>query len=223
MCVGVSLLALTTEELLLDYASGALGPAASLVAHVYARGRDDARQAVENLEHVGGLLLDDAIPARLTSGAVARALSAVDTPEEDAPRAKAAINLHQQRACEATIVENLLNGAHHGRWRWVMPGMRRIDLPAHSDARGKASLVQFAAGRAVPTHAHHGLELTLVLQGSYADETGVYGCGDLAVADEDTEHRPRAVGEGPCICLVAAEGNLRIRNPLIELPRSLFG
>jgi putative transcriptional regulator len=74
----------------------------------------------------------------------------------------------------------------------------------------------------VPDHGHNGIEMTLVLQGSFADETGTFGVGDLEVADEELEHTPVA-GEGlPCICLAATDAPLRFRTLMPRLLQPLF-
>ncbi|SHK34614.1 anti-sigma factor, putative, ChrR family, partial [Lutimaribacter pacificus] len=72
------------------------------------------------------------------------------------------------------------------------------------------------------THSHKGLELTLVLQGSFSDATGRFGIGDVEVADQDLEHTPMA-GEGPpCICLAATSMPLKFNAFLPRLLQPLF-
>ena len=56
----------------------------------------------------------------------------------------------------------------------------------------------------MPAHSHGGLELTLVLQGSFDDETGHFGPGDVEIADEMLEHTPIAGPGTPCIALAAS-------------------
>ena len=71
---------------------------------------------------------------------------------------------------------------------------------------GTLRLLRVRPGAAIPRHAHRGAELTLVLEGAFADETGRYGPGDLAEAEAEVSHRPVAEGPADCVCLVAAEG-----------------
>jgi anti-sigma factor ChrR (cupin superfamily) len=44
-------------------------------------------------------------------------------------------------------------------------------------------------------HEHIGGEFYLVLKGSIADETGIYGEGEIVYLDRHSIHTPRAVGE----------------------------
>jgi putative transcriptional regulator len=87
---------------------------------------------------------------------------------------------------------------------------------------GSLRLLYIPPGRAVPDHGHNGLEMTLVLQGSFSDETGAFGVGDLEIADEELEHTPVA-GEGaPCICLAATDAPLKFQTLVPRLLQPLF-
>jgi putative transcriptional regulator len=59
-------------------------------------------------------------------------------------------------------------------------------------------------------HSHTGTELTCVLKGSFSHQGGRYGPGDFDYGDDDVDHRPIVGDEGPCLCLVAMTGDLRM-------------
>ena len=59
-------------------------------------------------------------------------------------------------------------------------------------------------------HTHTGTELTLVLEGSFSHEGGRFGPGDFGYGDDEVDHRPIVGDEGPCLCLVAMTGDLRM-------------
>ncbi len=63
----------------------------------------------------------------------------------------------------------------------------------------------------MPDHGHGGAELTLVLDGAYADQTGEYGAGDIQDVDENVEHTPMADSGTGCICLIASESPARFK------------
>ena len=77
-------------------------------------------------------------------------------------------------------------------------------------------------GQSVPDHGHNGMELTLVLQGSFSDESGRFGVGDLEIADETVEHTPVADDGPPCICLAATDAPLRFSAFLPRILQPLF-
>ncbi|CAG0909186.1 unnamed protein product [Cyprideis torosa] len=99
-------------------------------------------------------------------------------------------------------------------------GVKQNILSANSD--GSVRLLYIPPGQAVPDHGHNGLELTLVLQGSFRDETGRYGVGDLEVADEHTDHTPIADAGEACICLAATDAKLRFHALLPTLLQPIF-
>jgi putative transcriptional regulator len=101
------------------------------------------------------------------------------------------------------------------RWRSVLPGLKEVKL---EDKPGcEASLLWIKPGRAMPSHTHHGLEATLVLKGSFGDVTGHYVRGDIAVVDDDVDHKPLAGDDGDCICFAVSEGPVRLTGPVARL------
>lgn len=99
-------------------------------------------------------------------------------------------------------------------------GIRQHILSA--DSEGSLRLLYIPPGRAVPQHSHGGLELTLVLQGSFADSEGRFGAGDVETAHDDIDHQPVAGPEAPCICLAATDAPLRFRAMIPRLLQPLF-
>jgi len=75
----------------------------------------------------------------------------------------------------------------------------------------------------VPVHSHGGLELTLVIDGSFSDATGSYGRGDLQGADETLQHQPHAGAEKDCICLAVTDGPLRFKSLAARLVQPRLG
>jgi putative transcriptional regulator len=108
------------------------------------------------------------------------------------------------------------HGLDRVSWKSVMPGLKEHRL---SD---EASLLWIGAGRRMPNHTHEGTEATLVLKGSFSDLTGEYLRGDIAIGDEDLDHRPIAGTAEDCICFVVNDAPLRLTGPVgrfIELFR----
>ena len=106
------------------------------------------------------------------------------------------------------------------RWKSLGLGVRQSILSAGRD--GSVRLLYIPPGQAVPDHSHNGLELTLVLQGSFSDDTGRFGVGDLEVADQSLEHTPIADAGAPCICLAATDAPLRFSSLMPRLLQPLF-
>lgn len=79
-----------------------------------------------------------------------------------------------------------------------------------------ASLYWIRAGQPIPSHTHKGSEVTLVLEGGFTDVLGHYVRGDIAVADEEVDHKPIADEDGDCICFAVTDAPLRPTGPLLR-------
>ncbi len=136
----------------------------------------------------------------------------LDDPVEEAPV------YHSSGIFPAPVMEALKG--QPPRWKNLGLGTRQCILSRGS--AGSVRLLYIPAGEAVPDHGHNGLELTLVLQGSFSDEAGHFGVGDVEIADESDEHVPTAGTECACICLAATDAPLRFRSLMPRLLQPLF-
>jgi len=90
-------------------------------------------------------------------------------------------------------------------WKRYGTGFWYHRLALSPGVKGDLRLVKVAPGCKMPWHGHGGAELTLVLEGAYADESGEFRRGDMQDVDEETEHEPVADKELGCICLFATD------------------
>ena len=108
------------------------------------------------------------------------------------------------------------------KWRFAYPGVRQVKLPI-GDNGETVKLLKIKPGKAAPRHTHSGIEATLVLRGAFRDGNRLYERGELALADQHIQHRPRAEGDEDCICLAVTDGALRFTDTLGRLARDLIG
>jgi putative transcriptional regulator len=106
-------------------------------------------------------------------------------------------------------------------WRRLGPGVWDHNLQL--TGAGRLRLLKVSPGRSVPEHGHGGAELTLVLRGSFHDETGRYVRGDVADLDETVEHKPITDSQSECICLIASEQPERFHGLIARLLQPLHG
>lgn len=105
-------------------------------------------------------------------------------------------------------------------WKKVMPGLAEHKIP---DVDGcEVSLLRIDGGKAMPVHTHHGSEITLVLQGSFSDQNGTYGVGDIAYADDEINHKPVAEPGETCICFAVVDAPLELTGPIGRLMNSFI-
>ncbi len=107
------------------------------------------------------------------------------------------------------------------KWRTRLPGLKEY---ARKDPSGcEASLLWIKAGRTMPSHTHDGTEITLVLQGAFSDGNQHYARGDIAIADGEIDHRPKADEGEDCICFVVNDAPLRLTGPFGRLFQHFMG
>ncbi|MCV2870266.1 ChrR family anti-sigma-E factor [Defluviimonas sp. WL0002] len=195
-----------------DYVGGALSYAFDLVVATHVSMCDECRARLGAHEALAGAALDASGPAEVSDGLRDAVLARLDDRPRQRPR-PAAFGVFPAPLAEAL----------HGRpprWRSLGLGVRQCIL--HEDRTGSARLLFIPPEQAVPEHGHRGLELTLVLQGSFHDETDQFEVGDLEVADSDLTHVPVAGKGAPCICLAATNAPLRFKGFLPRLTQRLF-
>lgn len=207
------------DDLLLDYASGALPEAVSILVATHIALRPDLRAQVSDLEAIGGRILDEMEPAALSDNAFDAVLAEIDLETEETEDPETGTESATGDTGPA-IPEPLRS--YLGRplddlaWRKRGPGIEEYRLPV-ADTRFEVSVLRLQPGRSVPTHSHGGDELTLVLDGAFTDVSGRYGRGDLAINGAEDHHAPLADDTLGCICLAVTGGPLKFSNPLIGL------
>ena len=197
-----------SEDLILDYARGALEAGRALVLAAHLGACPACRATLGLAEAVGGALLDEIEPAALEPDALAKALAKLDAPRP--PPAAA-----QQPPDEWIRVPADVIAAARRHKRWAAPGVWVAPVTRDRRTGARSYLLGVAAGMAVPRHTHKGSELVCVLKGAFEDRGVIYGPGDFAESDEQVEHRPHVTRDGECVCLAAAD------HPLV--PRDLIG
>ncbi len=92
------------------------------------------------------------------------------------------------------------------------------------DSNGaRVELLKIRPGGSATTHTHLGDEYTVILEGSFSDESGVYSQGDFMVKGAQDKHTSVATRNRECICLAVTEGPIqftgfmsRLLNPFIR-------
>ena len=194
------------------YVAGRLGRAFSLVVAAHVTLCDECRAQMEGEEASGGIVFEDQRPEAVATDLKSRVMASLDTVP--APPAQPT-----QQGIYPGAVMAALKG-RPPRWRTLGGGIRQAVL-SH-DAEGSVRLLYIPGRVAVPDHGHKGLELTLVLQGSFADETGRFAVGDVEVAGAELEHQPIAEQGAPCICLAATDAPLRFSSFVPRLLQPIF-
>lgn len=77
------------------------------------------------------------------------------------------------------------------------------------------SLLHIQPGGGVPEHTHKGFELTVLLEGSFHDESGEYVKGDFIMLDSSHQHHP--ISTNGCLCYTVANDALHFTQGINKL------
>lgn len=201
------------SELLAAWVTGNLPAVFAVVVASHVALCEDCQAGAEAAQAIGGAMLERLPPADLSADALTRALAALDQPAP-APR----IGAQAVGIFPAPLMQVL--GGQPPKWRMLGGGIRQQILMADRD--GSLRLLYIPPGRKAPEHGHRGLELTLVLQGSFSDSEGRFARGDVEDADGSVDHQPIAGAGDACICLAATDAPLRFHAMLPRLLQPIF-
>lgn len=214
------------ENMLVNYAAGSLNAAESFVIAMHLSLNAQSRQKVERLEAVGGAFLQNEAPANVSDDCLQKTLEKIDGCNDESPCTKA-LQEKNDLNLPLPLLHLLCNaqGTPELRWRKVTKQIDVIDInicPSQpKDA--KLRLMRIHPGCTTPHHRHHGVEMTLVLDGAYQDEFGEYRRGDISIIDDpEILHNPLACPEQGCICLTLTEKRLRFKNPIYQILGSVL-
>jgi putative transcriptional regulator len=211
-----------SDELLSSYAAGTLAEGWSIAVATHLALCPQCRSRLNHFECIGGQLLETVEPTKLEASTwdsfKDRLQKAPQSTVHSAPRAEIKM--------PAVIPEPLRSyvGGDLPDLKWKSLGRGAYQVPIETrDSETQVRLLKIPAGKPVPEHGHGGRELTLVLSGSFHDETGLFARGDIEEADGDLVHQPIASPDGDCICLAVTDAPLKFQSWLMRLVQPLIG
>ncbi|MFG1487707.1 ChrR family anti-sigma-E factor [Oceanospirillum sp. HFRX-1_2] len=211
------------DATLVSYASGGLSAGAQLLLQCHLACCEHCRERVAEAEAIGGGLLEHLPQARMKASVddIFAKLDLLDaapvfkTKEQPVTRPEW---LPEWAEPVAKWLETDQN------WQRLAPGISQIKFEQPEFAKDKAvRLLKISPGTCMPSHGHNGSELTLILSGSYCDETGRLCAGDVADLDPDIKHQPIADRDQDCICLIVTDAPLKFEGWIPKLMQPFFG
>ena len=96
--------------------------------------------------------------------------------------------------------------------------------PVDLGCEGKAHFIYMEKGGKVPEHTHRGTEMTLVIDGQYADGMASYDVGDFTLLHGQHKHQPCSEADEGCLVFTMVDkplhftsGIARLLNPFSQL------
>lgn len=206
------------NELLASYSAGSLPLSQALCIAAHLEHCHECGAQLRRLNRVGSELMQQLPPAPASADLKQRLLDRLDDIVDDADEPAPARNDSIPRC-----LRQFISGGYEDlKWKWISPDIHSVELARDSNG-AKVELLKIKPGGSATTHTHLGDEYTVILEGSFSDEQGVYRQGDFMVKDASDCHTPVATRDRECICLAVTEGPIqftgffsRMLNPLIR-------
>ena len=195
-----------SDHLLAEYAAGITSDHLALCISMHLLFCPECKAKLGRMNTLGGELI-----SQLPDSPVSETLldSVLDQLDEDQNPATPTVNSPMD-LLKTWIPSGLTNVS----WKkqWIKISEHVLQIP--KQGKWRLSLQKISAGGTAPYHGHHGREVTVVLQGGFSDEAGVYHQGDFILREKGESHQPRAFQNEDCICLAYLEAPVELAGPI---------
>lgn len=227
------------QEMLVEYSAGNLPNAQSLCISVHMHYCNECKLAYDKLLVLGTRLWEEGPPVKVSNNCRHQVMALLDDEEPDPNKSMLSAQVeHNHPMCgsgEKTgrdAVPYKLNDLKQDQIHtqscqvpkplqtWVKDGWTSLNWQFCMPVLSVAPLAKFQgyqvalhkikAGRQVIAHTHCGMEVTVVLKGSFSDQYGHYKEGDFLCRDASHGHAPTASQDMDCICLTALEAPVKL-------------
>ena len=189
---------------LMEYSAGNLSEPHALCIRLHLDQCPHCRSRVETLDSLGAVMMDQQPKVSVSDSSFDQLLARIDSaPAESAPVPKAP----RLSALQKLLGDDINNLP----WKRQLGDVSVLDITEKFPGQSERVVLQkLVAGGKAPAHTHRGNETTIVLQGAFADQKGVFNQWDFVVLNEQDEHKPVAVGCEDCITLSVLSAPLKL-------------
>ena len=214
-------------ETLTDYAAGSLPLAHSLCVSTHLEQCSECQKQLVKLEALGAELFEQNTMPTQSLSHLKDQFFAKLSQQESVTSEVASIKTPPQQDSNGYVIPQSLRqfirqGYNELQWMHLSPSFKIATL--HNEEGGaQIALTRVKPGAHMPTHTHTGDEITLVLEGAFSDETGIYRKGDFISRDARHKHKPIVTKDAECICLTVLDAPIeftgwfaRLLNPILR-------
>lgn len=210
------------DNLLAEYSAGSLAWALSLGVATHLHFCAECRSRVAAMNRIGAAMLRTCQTQGIDESAFEQLMQRIkqNSNDDDQPSIRAASKPLQNKDKLLNdlpkVITKLLPQDKPLRWKYISPALRMARLQTGQN-QYEVAFHRISTGGKVAEHGHNGLELTVVLKGSFSDGDGVYGPGDFVVRHSGEVHRPTAAQNEDCLCFSVAEAPVQLTGLLGRL------
>ncbi|MFT5502698.1 MAG: putative transcriptional regulator [Gammaproteobacteria bacterium] len=215
-------------ERLALFSSGSLYLSEALCISAHIEVCEQCRGTIQHLNQVGSELLTQLDRSPVSVDLKSRVLAQLDKIDDLSPTRRFEYKRPPIHSNLPRCLRSFLDTDYHNlEWNKLTPDISNIELCRDSNA-ARVELLKIRPGGTSNTHTHLGNEYTVILEGSFSDENGLYQKGDFIARDASHAHTPVASLNGDCICLAVTEAPVqltgwfgRLFNPMLRRKFSL--
>jgi len=180
---------------LMEYSAGNLSEPHALCIRLHLDKCTHCRSRVDTLDSLGAVMMEQQPKVSVSETMFDDILAKIDsTPAPEQP-AKVVPKISLLQKLLGEDINNL-------PWKRQLGDVSVLDITEKFPGQKEQVVLQkLVAGGKAPAHTHRGTETTIVLQGAFADQKGVFNQWDFVVLTDQDEHKPVAVGCEDCITL----------------------
>ncbi|MCG7200825.1 ChrR family anti-sigma-E factor [Marinobacter pelagius] len=196
---------------LMEYSAGNLSEPHALCIRLHLDKCPHCRSRVDTLDSLGAVMMEEQPKVSVSESIFDNILSRIDSEPATEPDRPAAPRMGPLQK----LLGEDLNGLP---WKRQLGDVSVLDISEKFPGQGEQVVLQkLAAGGKAPAHTHRGNETTIVLQGAFADQNGVFNQWDFVVLNEQDEHKPVAVGCEDCITLSVLSAPVKLTGAFTRL------
>lgn len=206
------------DNVLTEYASGSLAMALGLIVCAHLQACPHCRKRVEHLNKLGATILTQSVAEAVQPETFEQLMTRIRTQHTDVAASDKTIKPQELHSAYMNdpllkrvpkIIAKLLPRDGKLKWERVSKGLKSARLVT-GQKQYEVAFQRITSGNKVVEHDHRGLEVTLVLCGSFSDEDGVYSEGDFLVRTPGEVHRPTATQNQDCLCISVVEAPVKV-------------
>ncbi|MFO7992710.1 MAG: ChrR family anti-sigma-E factor [Marinobacter sp.] len=198
---------------LMEYSAGNLSEPHALCIRLHLDQCPHCRSRVDTLDSLGAVMMESQPQVGVSSDMFDSILSRIDSEPDMTEK------YIDTRAKRVSPLQKLLGESLDDLpWKRQLGDVSVLDISERFPGQSEQVVLQkLAAGGKAPAHTHRGDETTIVLQGAFADQKGVFNQWDFVVLNQEDEHKPVAVGCEDCITLSVLSAPLKLTGTFTRL------
>lgn len=196
---------------LMEYSAGNLSEPHALCIRLHLDQCPHCRSRVDTLNSLGAVMMEHQPKVTMSDTSFDQLMARLEGGEsEPAPI------VPEPRV--SPLQKLLGNDINNLPWKRQLADVSVLDITDRFPGQSERVVLQkLVAGGKAPAHTHRGNETTIVLQGAFSDQKGVFNQWDFVVLNEHDEHRPVAVGCDDCITLSVLSAPLKLTGRFTRL------